>query len=240
MNILLKGFAASVLLFLALASMSAYSATVTYGFQKITSNNVEDISSQLSITILDSTEANSTYGLSLLNSEVLFTAHNDVGISSSIAEVYIDDGLLGPSVAINSLGGFTDFSGGGAKPSNLPGGSNVGFNATTLFSADVNPGPTANGVNESSDILGVRLGLGSFQDLSAIAYAVENGDLSFGYHIRSIGVAGGSDSYTNTLVPVPIPAAFWLFSSGLIGLFSLNRSRKNGVRSFLATQAPSF
>lgn len=208
-----------------LNSPLSYAATVTYGFEKITNNNVEDISSQLSITIWDAAEANSTFGLSLLASEVLFTVHNDVGIASNIAEVYFDDGLLGPSVAVNSLGGFTNFTGGGANPSNLPGGNDVGFSATTLFSADVNPGPPNNGVNQSIDILGISLGLGSYADLNAIAAAVDSGDLRFGYHIRSIGVAGGSDSYVNTSV-IPLPAGIWLFGSAIAGLIRLRAKRQ--------------
>lgn len=196
---------------------------VSYGFDKVTSNNVEDISSQLSITIWDSSEANSTFGTSLLANQVLFTVQNAVGIDSNIAEVYIDDGLLGPSVTINSLGGFTDFSGGGAAPGNLPGGGTVGFNATTIFSADVNPGPPTNGVNQSIDILGIVIGLGSYADFNAITAAVDTGDLRFGYHVRSIGTAGGSDSYVSTAVPVP--AAVWLFGSALIGLAGIKRKK---------------
>lgn len=202
-----------------IASVSSYAATVTYGFEKVTNNNVEDISSQLSITIWDAAEANSTFNLSLLASEILFTVHNDVGITSNVAEVYIDDGLLGPSVAVNSLGGFTNFSGGGANPSNLPGGNSIGFSATTLFSADVNPGPPNNGVNQSNDILGISLGLGTFADINAIAAAVNSGDLRFGYHVRSIGVAGESDSYVNTVIP--LPAGIWLFGSALVGMIGL-------------------
>lgn len=207
---------------LSLTSSYTYAAMVSYGFEKITNNNVEDISSQLSISIWDSTEANSTFGTSLLASEVLFTVQNAVGITSNIAEVYIDDGLLGPSVTVNSLGGFTNFSGGGAAPGNLPGGGSVGFNATTIFSADVNPGPPPNGVNESNDILGIILGLGSYADFNAITAAVDTGDLRFGYHVRSIGVADGSDSYVNV---VPIPAGVWLFGSAIAGLIGFRSKR---------------
>lgn len=216
-------FRAVVLGLAFVASLPVSAAMVTYGFEKVTSNNVEDISGQLSISIWDAAEANSTFSLSLSASEVLFTVKNDVGVTSNVAEVYIDDGLLGPSVVANSLGGFTNFSGGGASPGNLPGGAGVGFNATTLFSADVNPGPPNNGVNQSNDILGVILGLGSFADFNAIVAAVDSGDLQFGYHVRSVGVAGGSDSYVSTVVP--LPAAAWLFGSALIGLTGIKRKK---------------
>lgn len=208
------------LLLLALVSGNVSAASMTYGFIKVTNNNVEDLSDQLSITIWDESEANSQFGLSLSN-EVLFTVENDVGVSSNIAEVYFDDGLLGPSVVQNSLGGFTNFSGGGASPGNLPGGNTIGFNATSEFSADVNPGPPNNGVNDSADTLGIVLGLGSFADFNAIITAVKSGDLRFGYHVRSIGVADGSDSYASV---VPVPAAVWLFGSALALLGWYRRS----------------
>lgn len=199
-------------------SAPLHAAMQSFSFYKLTNNNVEDLAGQLSITVWDSAGANTEFGLSLLSTEVLFTVHNAVGIASNIAEVYFDDGLLGPSTVINSLGGFTDFDGGGASPGNLPGGNTAtpAFIATSEFSADVNPGPPSRGVNESADILGIVLGLGSFADYNAIIGAVNTGDLRFGYHIRSIGSAGGSDSYINTVVP--LPAALWLFLSALLGL----------------------
>ena len=207
-----------------LGSSYASGASITYGFYKLTNTNVENLSSQLSITVWDSIGANAQFGTSLLSSQILFTVQNSVGTASSVAEVYFHDGLLGPSVVLNSLGGFTNFSGGGANPANLPAGNTAApaFVATQTFSADVNPGPPSNGVNGSNDILGIRLGLGSFANFNAVTAAVANGSLRFGLHVRSIGVAGGSDSYINTTV-VPVPAAAWLFGSALLGLAGLKR-----------------
>ncbi|MFK7795346.1 MAG: hypothetical protein AB8B89_08360 [Gammaproteobacteria bacterium] len=215
--------ASKTLLLVLILQSQAHSAMVSYGFEKITNNNVEDLTNQLSITVWDATEANSEFMLMLNANQVLFTVGNDVGIASNIAEVYFDDGgsLLGPSSVLNSLAGVTNFSGGGANPGNLPSGNNVGFSATATLSADVNPGPPANGVNESIDILGITLGLGSFADFNAVVSAINSGDLRFGYHVRSIGTAGGSDSYVSTVVP--IPAAIWLFGSAILGLISFNR-----------------
>jgi hypothetical protein len=200
-NLCKAGVAGLALLF---AAFNASASSVTYDFVKLTNNNVEDISGQLSITLWDSSGANSTYGAAGTNtlggdlsaSDVLFTVENNVGISSNVAEVYFDDGLLGPSVVRNSLGGFTDFSGGGANPGNLPGGNNANpdFVATQDFSADVDEGNPSHGINASGDILGIVLGLGSFADFAAVAAAVDSGALRFGLHIRSIGVADESDS----------------------------------------------
>lgn len=219
-------FKKTLVLIAAITLGSSYAAadSVTYGFYKLTNNNTEDLSSQLSITLWDATEANAVFNKSLSASQVLFTVHNDVGIAGNIAEVYFDDGLLGPSTVFNSLGGFTDFDGGGASPGNLPEGNTaaIPFVATQNFSADVNPGNPSKGVNTSDDILGIMLGLGSFSDFDAVAAAVTAGELRFGLHLRTIGQAGDSDSYINTS-PVPIPAAAWLFGSALIGLVGIRR-----------------
>ena len=113
--------------FLCVLFISSYvsAATQTYGFYKLTNNNAEDISSQLSITLWDANAANAEFSLGLAATDVLFTVQNNVGINSNIAEVYFDDGLLGDSVAHNSLGGSTSFTGGGASPGNLPSGNNA-------------------------------------------------------------------------------------------------------------------
>lgn len=212
-----------VLLVLILGLSTNASASVIYGFEKITDNNVEDLSSQLSITLWDSTEANSQFGLMLTGTQILFTVQNNVGIASSIAEVYIDnDSLMGPSIAENSLGGSTNFSGGGASPANLPGGVGIGFDATDSYSADVNPGPPTNGVSASDDILGLIIGLGSYADFDAVVAAVNDGSLRFGYHVRSIGAAGGSDGYASL---VPVPAAVWMLGTGLLGLIGFGRRK---------------
>ena len=211
---------------LLLGSSYASASMVTYGFEKLTNNNVEDISGQLSITLWDAAMANAEFGTSLAATQVLFTVQNNVGIASNISEVYFDDGLLGPSTVINSLGGFTDFDGGGASPGPLPGGNTASppFIATQDFSADVNPGPPNRGINASDDILGIVLGLGSFTDFNAVAAAVDDGSLRFGLHVRSIGVADGSDSYIN-VNPIPVPAAAWLFGTALLGLIGIKRKK---------------
>lgn len=205
-----------------LFNIASAQAATTFGFERVTSNNAEDLSDQLSITVWSNTEANSQFGLGLASSQILFTVQNDVGIVSSVSEVYFDDGLLGPSVVANSLGGFTDFTGGGANPGNLPGGNTIGFLATSEFSADAVGNPSK-GVNTSADILGIILGLGGFADYSAVVAAVNSGELRFGYHIRAIGSQGSSDSYVNTVVP--LPAAAWLFGSALLGVLGM-KSRK--------------
>nr|WHW29720.1 hypothetical protein [uncultured bacterium] len=200
-------------------SLTVQAAMVEYSFERVTNNNVEDLSSQLSIKIWDWSGANNEFGTLLTSNAIFFTVHNAVGTDSAVSEVYFDDGLLGPSIVHNSLGGFTDFTGGGANPGNLPGGNTIGFVATQLFSADAQGNPSK-GVNTATDILGIELGLGGFADYDAVVAAVNSGDLRFGYHIRAVGVADDSDSYASV---VPVPAAMWLFGSALMGLTGMRK-----------------
>ncbi len=212
---------------LLLGTTQALAADLTYGFNRITNNNTDNVASQLSITMWDAAGANAAFSLTETNqlsaNELLFSVQNNVGIASNVSEVYFDDGLLGPSRVLNSLGGFTNFTGGGADPENLPSGNNASppFVATGAFSADAQGSPN-NGVNASADILGIVLGLGSFADFAAVASAVSDGSLRFGLHVRSIGTDGLSDSFVNE---VPIPAAVWLFGSALLSFAGVARRK---------------
>jgi hypothetical protein len=57
---------------------------VLYGFQRITANNIANPASRFTVEVTDAG-----------GGEVNFKFVNAVGISSSITEIYFDDGLLG-------------------------------------------------------------------------------------------------------------------------------------------------
>jgi hypothetical protein len=223
---------------LLLAATHASAADITYNFGRITNNYATDLASQLSITLWDAAGANAEFNnTALVDGQVLFTVMNAVGTQSSISEVYFDDGLLGPSQVINSLGGFTNFTGGsvGVNPGNLPAGENVGFQATAGFSVDTANGPPSNGVNTSTDILGIVFGAGDLVNFAGVAAAVADGSLRFGLHVRDLQVVGAdgststtSDSFVNE---VPLPAAVWLFGSALIGFAGISRRKTKAKTS---------
>jgi len=221
-----------------LGSLPASAGMMTYDFYNIT-NTETDLSGQLSITMWSWDEANATFGgnanyMTLTSNDIFFTVQNNVGIASNVAEVYFDDGFFGDSMIMNSLGGYTMFTGGGANPGNLPGGSMVGFQATQQFSADVDPGPPNKGVDQSADILGIYMELGTYADFAAAAEAVYSGDLQFGLHVRSIGGGSGSDSYVSNPGDdpspdpdpppgVPVPGTLLLMGLGLLLLAARTR-----------------
>jgi hypothetical protein len=217
-------------------------ALITVNYTWVTNNNTEDLSGQLSTIIYDDVMANNMFGLGLTANQVLFTHLNNIGIASNIAEIYVDDGtVVSQSAVHNSLGGFTDFSGGGANPANMPGGNTLlpPFIATGTYSADVNPGPPPNGINTATDILGISYLVSG--GLAGIQTALDDGTLRLGFHIRTIGAQGGSDSYVNTPGPgvgpgpgpggagnIPEPATLLLFGLGMAvtARFAQRRRRK--------------
>ncbi|HAC62497.1 MAG TPA: hypothetical protein DCF68_02920 [Cyanothece sp. UBA12306] len=195
-------------------SGAAQAASTTFGFTRISNNNVEDVASQLSLTVYDDVGANAVFGptVALNPGQILVTFQNAVGTTSNITEVYVDDNVpvINPPIdqVFNSLGGFTDFSAAPPlNPTNLPEGNNIGFFADTTLSADTAPGNPNKGINEAVDILGISYNLvngGTYQDVIA---GINSGDLRFGLHVRSIGSGLGSDSFVtsnNGTVPEPL------------------------------------
>lgn len=118
------------ILALSLSSNIAQAQLLDLGFSPITSNNTENIADQLSASAYDKSQALTDFGtgFSQINTmkdhssdnsgitEVLFTFSNNVGIESSISEIYFDDGtIFDQTDIINSMSGSTAFSGGTIK-----------------------------------------------------------------------------------------------------------------------------
>lgn len=226
---------------LLLSAASASAAPTSFNFTRITSNAAEDVGSQLQMDVYNNADASEFLNQTLTN-QVLFTFANSAQTAANIAEVYFDDsGFLASQTAIlNSLGGFTSFSpvswtkpNGTLKNVVLPGGNNADpdFQPTPYFGADVDPGNPSLGVNTGSDRFGILVSLNNGYGFDDISSALTSGALRIGLHVRSIGVAGASDSFINNPIPtetisgVPLPASAWMFLSGLVGFLGWQRRR---------------
>ena len=60
-------------------------------------------------------------------------------------------------------------------------------------------------------------------DYADVIAELTDGRLRIGLHVQGFG-NGGSESFVNN--PVPVPAAVWLFGSGLIGLVGVARRKR--------------
>jgi hypothetical protein len=164
--------------------------------------------------------------------QVAFTFTNNS--SSSLTDVYFDDGTLLGISSISDSGMNVDFSK-LATPGNLPGGNNLNpdFTTTTGFSADSDPPVSPNGVT-SGEWLTITFDLQSGKSYWSIidALALPNGggagDLRIGLHVQSFA-DGGSASFVNVSdgISVPVPEArtyAMMFAGlGLIGFTVLRR-----------------
>lgn len=205
---------------LAVAS-AAQASSIDIFFGRITNNNVQNPGSQFKAVLSD---------VSGQPNKVTFTFTNNVGIASSISEIYYDDRaplqLLTLQTPLTQVG--CNFTPGGANPGNLPGGNvlSPAFNAVQAFSADAQGNPSE-GIDTAADSLTMTFTLQGGASFATVVNAISNGTLRIGLHVRAIGTQGGSDSFVNgNFVPVP-PAAMagGALMAGLLGIGAIRRRR---------------
>lgn len=192
---------------LSLTAQPVFAAT--YHFTRVT-NNATDISQQLAVEITESMGG------------ALFTFTNNVGIDSSLTEIYFD---MGTTSLFSNISVFADSGDGVAfdnspSPVNLPGGEGIDF--MTHYGGDA-IGPMKNGVNTADEWVSF-FGVYDTGSYAGLLSALALGDFRIGLHVQGIGGSDGdSEGYVNT---VPLPAAAWLFGSALLGLGAIARRRK--------------
>ncbi len=205
---------ASVIAIVACAANAG--ADMTYSFANITGNSATNAAageSQLSVTVVE-----------LGGNQVRFDFANSGPLAMSITRVYFDDGtLLG--IASITEGPGVNFSQ-GASPGNLPGGNDIGFQATAGFLADADPPVQPNGVHPG-EYLGITFNLINGKTYADTIAALAGGvDLRIGIHVQGFG-DGESESFVNNPPPVggmiPAPGAALL---GLIGLCTISARRR--------------
>ncbi len=180
-------------------------AAATLDFYCISGNNVTSCADGEAQVLMDVVDIG--------GGEVEFLFYNTGPESSSITDVYFDDGALLGISNINNMVGVS-FSA-PAIPSNLPSANNASppFVTTAGFSADADPPPAWSGVNPGEEV-GIEFAL-----LPGMVYADVLADLADGslrVGLRVQGFAGGySESFVNN---VPEPGSGVLLALGLIGL----------------------
>lgn len=224
----------------------ADASVMTYSFFNITSNsgatNSAAVAAQLRVDVWDPAAANSAaftnfyaalglFGpvspVNVAPASVLFVFRNNVGLASSISEIYFDDGtILAQHGIYNSLSGYTSYTA-GANPGNLPAGNTVGFEATTSFSADAVGNPNK-GINRSNDLAGLSYTLKSGQNYADTIASLADGRLRIGLHLRAVGTY--SESVVNNppqFFAVPEPGALLVWGIGMAGFALVPFRRRN-------------
>ena len=201
--------------------LNSVAGAATLGFDCITNNNIGNCAigeSQLTVDVTD-----------VGSGKIQFSFYNTGSEQSTISEVYFDDGtLLGIAGLIDADDGSggdsgVDFSQ-GANPPDLPGGNTLTppFQVTAGFLADAdNPAPKW-GVSPG-EWLGIVFDLQAGGTFADVLTELGTGELRIGIHVINFA-SGGSESFVNS--PVPVPAAVWLFGSGLVGLAGIARRKK--------------
>lgn len=208
----LAGVSASIGFAALLANPAA--ADITYGFTHVTTNGgapfASSFSGQFSVNLS-----------SFSATQVDFKFENNVGLPSSITDVYFDDGaLLGIASVFGSAGVSFNQN---ATPPNLPGGNNLSpaFQTTAGFSADSNPPVSSNGVNASGEWVTIRFNLQSGKNFSDVVSDLASGALRVGIHVQS-QTGGQSNSY----VLIPLPTTAYLGGAGLAGVMAFGWIRR--------------
>jgi len=220
--------ACALALVLGLTSQQAAAlGSTTYSFYGISNpsnpTNKADGEANLQVQVIELTNPN----------QVQFKFTNNS--TSSLTDVYFDDGsLLGISSIFDSGAGVS-FSQGAAPPI-LPGYNNANppFAVTAGFSADSNAPTAANGVT-AGEWLAIDFNLingKTYNDVLLALTLPNNGlgpnDLRIGVHVQSFASGGGSESFINVegaVSPVPEADAWAMMVAGL-GLVGFMARRK--------------
>ncbi|HBY60981.1 MAG TPA: hypothetical protein DEH78_14255 [Solibacterales bacterium] len=177
-----------------------------------------------------------------------FTFYNNVGIASSITDIYFDlPGasnttpvpqtlllFLSPNApTITDSGAGVAFSD-GASPPNLPRNNVPNPDFDSMYSADSDSPVSANGVSSSTEWVRFVFKYASGKDFDDVKDALNDGSLRIGLHVQSIGTASRSDAYINDPYnppqQVPEPGTYAaLIGAGMVAFLWIQRRRKTAA-----------
>ena len=227
----------NIVMAIPLMFVMSISHATTLTFDKITNNNDVDLTGQLSLDIA-----------AMGSDGITFKFYNNVGLDSSLTDVYFDLGES--SVSTSGVGVFSNFkvwddSDGpvtdnvdfsvGAKTPVLPGANGNILNFTSDYDAGAKT--VKKGLDQGGEWV-TFLAIGASYD--DFMYKLLNGTYRIGVKIQSIGGACAdaedpsdcqNDSSTYMVSTVPVPAAGILFASALFGAGVFGRRKKKSTKT---------
>ena len=227
-----RAFSIVITTVVALMTMATVSHATTLSFEKITNNNNVDLTGQLSVDVN-----------SISTTDVEFTFYNNVGLDSSLTDIYFDLGsnsiFSGISITNDSDGidiyddvYFKD----GAKTSVLPGANGNPLNFTSEYDAGAKN--VKKGLDQGGEWVTFLAILGDNFTYADLMSGLFDGTYRIGVKLQSIGDACptgvddcANDSSTYMVSTVPIPAAGILFATALFGAGLLGRRKKKSTKA---------
>ncbi len=213
------------------AIVSPFTANAaTFGFQNITGGDTggDAVFGQFKFDVTDSGAG-----------KTLWKFSNSAGTTNSasfISQIYFDWNSVSSALSVPTFNsglnvGTVAFKSTSVSPSNLPQGSNVGFNA------DLAIGSVHQGANKDGIDLGETLGvIFNSPSASVIEAAINSGNLRVGIHVQGIAAYNGnSDAYvslpnTPPTKPVPVPGfMLGVMAAGALGGTRLLKNKKQAV-----------
>lgn len=153
--------------------------------------------------------------------------------SSSVAAVYIDDGVI-TAIAVEPTPGVA-FSAGSASPPDMPGGDLLDppFVATTNLVADANPPPEESGVNPGETLV-FTVTMAPGATLGDVATRIQDGTLRVGVHVIGYD-SGGSESFILPWCAPPPPTV-----ADFIFVIDTSITMRRDLRDWLPSHVGAF